>query len=156
MISISVQETDFDNNKEYQALRKSSRHNGAIVTFTGLVREFDQGAGKRLVLEHYPGMTESALHAIAEKAEKRWAVTHIRIIHRVGSMDINEQIVFVGVAGAHRQATFAACEFIMDYLKTQAPFWKKAETSEGSYWIEAKLSDKHALNKWASNEQEKN
>ena len=146
---ISVQTDDFDLNAEYESLRKRSSA-GAIVTFCGLVRDLDQTeAIKAIELEHYPGMTEKSLQAIVDIAQQRWSVHHVRVIHRVGKLHANDQIVFVGVSSAHRQDAFSACEFIMDYLKTQAPFWKKQISQSGEYWVEAKLSDSNAAKRWS-------
>ena len=147
-MSVSVQEKNFDHTEEYQHLYNDSPHIGAIVTFCGLVREFDHGKGEGLRLEHFPGMTEKTLLDIIEQAKQRWPILNARIVHRVGKLTLSEQIVFVGVNSPHRKAAFHACEFIMDFLKTQAPFWKKAISSEKEYWIEAKQSDQLAKQKW--------
>src|SRR5690606_6940288 len=127
----------------YAALRDQANNAGAIVTFSGLVREFYEGSGSgprvhTLYLEHYPGMTEKALQDIVDEACKRWEVLACQVIHRVGELQAGEQIVDVGVAGTHRGEAFAAAEFIMDYLKTRAPFWKRQQTDEGSGWIESR------------------
>lgn len=151
-ISISVQTEDFDQNLQYQQLRVSSAI-GAIVTFTGLVREFAPATANtahskaNFELEHYPGMTEQVLKQIACNACKQWPLDAVTVIHRVGKLSPCAQIVFVGVASAHRQAAFEACHFIIDLLKTQAPFWKK----EGDKWVEAKESDQHAATRWLVN-----
>lgn len=145
---ISVQEEDFSVADEYQLLN-SAHGDGAIVTFVGKVRDLnlgDQVIG--LTLEHYPNMTEKALAEIIDQAQTRWSLTHVRVIHRIGTLSIGEQIVFVGVTSAHREAAFQACEFIMDYLKTKAPFWKKEQLIDHARWIEAKSSDAEALEKW--------
>jgi molybdopterin synthase catalytic subunit len=146
-IAVRVQVEDFDLAAEYQALRNNSAY-GAIVTFTGLVRELQKSTLTGMTLEHYPGMTESALQKIAEDAHRRWQPGAIRIIHRTGHLQLNDQIVFVGVADAHRAAAFSAAEFIMDYLKTSAPFWKKEHTSSGDNWVEAKEQDALAKQRW--------
>lgn len=146
-IAVRVQAEDFDLSAEYQALRNNSAY-GAIVTFTGLVRELQQSTLTGMTLEHYPGMTESALQKIAEDAYDRWQPGAIRIIHRTGHLQLNDQIVFVGVAAAHRAAAFSAAEFIMDYLKTSAPFWKKEHSSSGDTWVEAKEQDVLARQRW--------
>ena len=146
-IFIAVQSDDFCVASEYDELRRQSGC-GAIVTFSGLVRELSDNTLHSMTLEHYPGMTEQALSAIAEQAQQRWQLGAVRIIHRVGSLKPHQQIVFVGIASAHRAAGFAACEFIMDYLKNRAPFWKKEHTAQGDYWVEAKASDKQALARW--------
>lgn len=146
---IKVQADDFNQQVEYDRLRQDSS-TGAVVTFTGLVRDINQGEQiSALVLEHYPAMTEKALFDIVEQAKSRWSIINATVIHRVGELKLLDQIVFVGIASLHRGDAFAACEFIMDYLKTQAPFWKKETNSEGeSYWVDARESDQTALNKW--------
>lgn len=146
---ITVQQAGFEMAVEYQRLLESSHSPGAIVTFCGLVRDFSNN--RQIVaieLEHYPGMTEKTLAGIAAEARQRWHIDQLRIIHRVGRLSANEPIVFVGVSSAHRAAAFSACDFIMDFLKTQAPFWKKEVTSDGSYWVEAKESDAEAAQRW--------
>jgi molybdopterin synthase catalytic subunit len=150
LITIRVQQEDFSLEAESLALRAQGGA-GAIVTFTGLVRDLDAGAPVRgLFLEHYPGMTEHSLSEIATQAAARWPLRGITILHRVGHLAAGEQIVFVGVSGAHRGAAFAACEFIMDYLKTRAPFWKKSLDDSGEHWVEAKQSDTEASRRWES------
>ena len=146
---ISVQQKDFNQQIEYDRLRQAS-HTGAVVTFTGLVRDINQGEQiTALTLEHYPAMTEKALIDIVEQAKARWSIINVTVIHRVGELQLLDQIVFVGIASLHRGDAFAACEFIIDYLKTQAPFWKKETNSEGeSYWVDARESDQTAINKW--------
>lgn len=150
---ISVQTEDFDISEEYQQLRDRADNAGAVVAFSGLVREMyssssDDSPVQSLYLEHYPGMTENCLQDIAEQACGRWDVQAWRIIHRVGELRALQQIVFVGVASAHRQDAFQACEFIMDYLKSKAPFWKKQVNGQGSKWIESRDSDQAALKRW--------
>ena len=146
---ISVQEQDFDLAHEYMQIRQQSDSDGAIVTFSGLVRELtERGNLRYMTLEHYPGMTEKSLVNICEQARERWPIGSIRIIHRIGKLPPDEQIVFVGVSSKHRKAAFAATEFMMDFLKTQAPFWKKELTTEGEFWVDAKSSDKHKANDW--------
>lgn len=146
---ISVQQEDFSLADESARLRALSGNTGALVTFSGLVRELhDNREIEALYLEHYPGMTEKSLRAIAEEAARRWPVLGITVIHRVGELAAGDQIVFVGVGSAHRQAAFSACGFIMDYLKTRAPFWKKCRDKNGEYWVEAKLSDDEAAERW--------
>ncbi len=141
---IRVQEDDFDVAAEYQALVEENE-SGAIVTFIGRVRDFDTGDGsKGFYLEHYPGMTESVLQDIENTAKSKWSLLNTCIIHRVGNLGINDQIVFVGASSAHRQDAFAACHYMIDILKTQAPFWKK----EGKQWVEAKQSDQEAADAW--------
>lgn len=146
---ISIQKEDFNQQEEYERLRLSSQI-GAVVSFTGLVRDFNQGQGvSGLALEHYPGMTEKALQSIIDRAKQRWSVVDYRVIHRIGELKVKDQIVYVGIASAHRGDAFAACEFIMDYLKTQAPFWKKEVMEDGqSRWVDARETDQQALNKW--------
>jgi len=146
---IAVQQADFDVAHEYAELRNDNRSDGAVVFFTGLVREMNQGAQvSGLTLEHYPGMTEKALQQIVADACSRWPVNRVRLIHRVGTLAISDQIVFVGVSSSHREAAFDACYYIMDYLKNRAPFWKKEVTSQGERWVEALDKDKQALDKW--------
>ncbi len=145
---ISVQTDDFDVDHEYRTLCQSSG-TGAVVMFSGLVRDMNLGASVGgLYLEHYAGMTEKSLQAIVDEACERWPIDAWRVIHRVGQLDIGDRIVFVGVASAHRQAAFEACEFLMDYLKTRAPFWKREQTLEGEHWIEARESDNTAATRW--------
>ena len=145
---IQIQEADFDMAAEYAALSESHQ-TGAVVTFVGKVREMNDGnLVTGLTLEHYPGMTEKSLFAIIEQAQARWPLLGCKVIHRVGALALGEQIVLVGVASQHRDAAFAACQFIMDYLKTQAPFWKKEQTANGAVWIDAKDSDQQAAKNW--------
>jgi molybdopterin synthase catalytic subunit len=145
---ISIQEPDFDLAMEYQALRRQSSA-GAIVTFCGLVRDLDNNENIAAIeLEHYPEMTEKALQQIIDQAKARWDIQHARVIHRVGRLKANDQIVFVGVSSAHRRDAFSACEFIMDFLKTQAPIWKKQYSQQGEYWVDAKKSDGDAASRW--------
>lgn len=146
-LRIQVQQQDFSVASEYELLRQDARC-GAVVTFSGLVRELADTKLLSMTLEHYPGMTEQALTQIATEAQQRWQLGAVSIIHRVGTLLPNEQIVFVGVASAHRAAGFAASEFIMDYLKNRAPFWKKEQTPDGEYWVAAKVSDQAALQRW--------
>lgn len=151
---ISVQTQDFDMATEYQALlnnnsdtNKSS--DGAVVTFVGLVRDYNQGNHvKGLTLEHYPGMTEKALEDIVIAAHAKWSLGKVRVIHRVGQLNLSDQIVFVGVTSKHREAAFDAAQFIMDFLKNRAPFWKKENTVQGTRWVEAENKDKIAQQKW--------
>lgn len=145
---ISVQQEDFDPGVEYQQL-ENSQSVGAITTFTGTVRNLnlgDQVGG--LFLEHYPGMTEKALQAIVDEAQQRWTLQAVRLIHRIGQLHPGDRIVFVGVTSAHRKEAFAACEFIMDYVKTRAPFWKKETTPDGDRWVDARDSDHEAAERW--------
>ncbi|GAB1256736.1 molybdopterin synthase catalytic subunit MoaE [Aurantivibrio plasticivorans] len=146
---ISIQHADFDVSSEYRWLREQSNSPGAIVTFSGLVREIYQDQDiVALELEHYPGMTEKTLQQIIDTANQRWPIDCVKVIHRVGRIEANEQIVFVGVSSAHRHAAFSACEFIMDFLKNDAPFWKKEITPTQTYWVEKKASDESAAAKW--------
>lgn len=145
---IRVQQTDFDVTAEYQAIAANNT-DGAVVTFVGKVRDFNDGAKVcDLTLEHYPGMTEAVLEQIEAEARARWSLTHVTIIHRVGTMHLGEQIVFIGVTSAHRKAAFAACEFLIDFLKTKAPFWKLEAGSQGAHWVDAKDSDQQAAQMW--------
>ncbi len=146
---IAVQAEDFDLNQLYTGLRCASGANGAIVTFTGLVRELSNTTHlQALYLEHYPGMTEKALQSIVDQARERWPLGQVTLIHRVGRLALNEQIVFVGASSPHRADAFAAVEFMMDYLKQDAPFWKKEITSSGEHWVEQKTSDLAAAKRW--------
>lgn len=149
MISISVQEQDFDAGDEYRQLQIGNTDIGGIAIFTGQVRELADNPLKFMRLEHYPGMTEKSLQQTAEQAAERWPTIDIRIIHRIGDLAPGEQIVFVGVSSAHRDAAFAACEFIMDILKTTAPFWKKEQYVNGdSDWVDAKDVDQQRAERW--------
>ncbi|MEY8264426.1 MAG: molybdopterin synthase catalytic subunit MoaE [Bermanella sp.] len=146
---LSVQEADFDVAHEYAQLRDHNSQDGAIVFFSGLVRDFNQGSDVTgLFLEHSPAMTEKALAGIITQAKQRWPLSRVRLIHRVGQLQLAEQIVFVGVSSSHREAAFEACHFIMDYLKKQAPFWKKETTRQGPRWVETLKKDEEALHKW--------
>mgnify|MGYP000692171823 CR=1 FL=1 len=151
--SIRIQTEDFSLDECYQHLRTvSPNKTGAIATFTGLVREYGDKQGvDGLFLEHYPGMTESSLQKIVVQAAEKWRFDGVTIVHRVGMLKLNEQIVFVGVCSSHRSDAFSACEFIMDFLKTEAPFWKKEINHEGNVWVEAKQSDRERSHKWTSN-----
>jgi molybdopterin synthase catalytic subunit len=147
---ISVQTQDFDFAYEYQKLRDSNNSDGALVTFVGLVRDMNlQQSVSGLFLEHYPAMTEKVLNDIVETARAKWYLGSVSVIHRVGQLKVSDQIVFVGVTSQHRQSAFHANEFIMDYLKTQAPFWKKETTTHGDKWIEAKVSDMQKSKDWS-------
>ena len=148
-MKISVQQEDFDIGDEARQLRANNAGTGAVVTFSGLVRDMEKGRHvEALTLEHYPGMTEASLEKIVSEAGQRWPVLDVTVIHRVGELLAGEQIVFVGVASKHRQAAFEACEFIMDYLKTRAPFWKKCRDESGESWVEARESDQEASSRW--------
>jgi len=149
MDSIKVQTDDFNIADEYQALCGQNTEAGAIVFFSGLVRDRNEGSDVTgLFLEHYPGMTERSLEDIVKQARLRWPILQVRLIHRVGQLDINDQIVFVGVSSAHREAAFDACRFIMDFLKTEAPFWKKETRTDGHHWIESQTKDQEAKTRW--------
>lgn len=149
---VIVQTEDFSVAREYQRLRDSNPgKTGAICTFVGLVREFgDRPDIQGMYLEHYPGMTEKSLNKLILQAQNTWDIHSAKVIHRVGTLQVDEQIVFVGVSSSHRADAFAACEFIMDYLKTDAPFWKKELSKEGNAWVEAKASDQHRKSKWSN------
>jgi len=147
--SIRIQEKDFDLSAEIGALRKNDPRVGAVVSFLGTVRDMNDGSQvKGMTLEHYPGMTEKALQEILDQAKARWDIYQTLVIHRVGPLLPEDQIVLVAVTSAHRGEAFAACEFIMDYLKTAAPFWKKEETPEGARWVDARVTDEAAMARW--------
>lgn len=149
---IRVQKEAFDLGREVDTLTRTRTDIGAVVSFTGYVRDFNEKPEvTALTLEHYPGMTEQALEQIAEEAEKRWELQGTRIIHRIGRMEPGDPIVLVVTASAHRQAAFDACNFIMDFLKTRAPFWKKEHTNSGDYWVSSRTSDAQAAERWENN-----
>lgn len=151
MKQVRVQTQDFDLSAEVAALRADNPRVGAVVTFVGTVRDMNDGASvSAMELEHYPGMTEQALENIVEQACARWPLAGALVIHRVGPLLPQEQIVLVAVSSAHRGEAFDACEFIIDYLKTDAPFWKKEQTPEGARWVDARESDDTATAKWAA------
>ena len=146
---VRVQQEDFDVSREFASLRAGNRSVGAVVAFIGTVRDVNENAAvATMTLEHYPGMTEKALVAIIDAAKSRWDIIDALIIHRVGALAPSDQIVLVGVSGAHRGEAFAACEFIIDYLKTRAPLWKKEDTAEGARWVEARATDDAAAARW--------
>jgi len=148
-MAIRVQVQAFDPGAEVNALHAANLGIGAVVSFVGYVRDFNDGrevAG--MFLEHYPGMTEKALGKIVAQARERWPLLGLEVLHRVGALEPGEPIVFVGVTSAHRQAAFDACNFVMDYLKTQAPFWKKENTADGPRWVEGRASDQAAAERW--------
>ncbi len=148
-MKIAVQTAPFDLGTEVAALYRDRPHIGAVATFVGLVRDINEGDGVRtLTLEHYPGMTERSLRDIAGEACTRWPLDDVTVIHRVGELHPGDPIVLVAVASGHRGEAFAACEFIMDYLKTQAPFWKKETTPEGARWVEAREHDSASAERW--------
>lgn len=145
-MSISVRHDDFDVGAEIASLSSGAAEVGAVASFVGLVRA--DGEVRAMTLEHYPGMTEKALADIVTQTGKRWELLGVRVIHRVGRLLPGERIVLVAVASGHRGQAFAACEFIMDYLKTRAPFWKKEETASGERWVDARETDEHAVRRW--------
>jgi molybdopterin synthase catalytic subunit len=146
---VSIQTQDFDLSAEVAALRHDDKQVGAVCSFVGTVRDRNDGdAVSTLALEHYPGMTEKAIEGMIDEALKRFDIHAARVIHRVGLLQPLDQIVLVVVTSAHRGQSFQACEFLMDYLKTQAPFWKKEETPAGARWVDARVSDDDALAKW--------
>lgn len=148
-LAVKVQTEDFNVAHEIAQLTANDKKVGAVVSFVGLVRDFNDGDSiKQLTLEHYPGMTEKALEDIELQAKSRWTINAISIIHRVGVLKPQDQIVLVLVSSAHRGEAFKACEFMMDYLKTQAPFWKKEVTDAGARWVEARISDDEARSRW--------
>ena len=147
-VDVSVRSADFDAGVEIDKLRRAGV--GAIATFSGIVRDNAETPGLiAMTLEHFPGMTEQEIQNITDQACRRWPLTAVKVIHRVGRLLPQENIVFVGTASAHRQAAFDSASFIMDYLKTGAPFWKKEETRTGVQWVEARETDDIALQKWA-------
>lgn len=146
---VRVQRQDFDLGAEVAALRAGNSKVGAVAAFVGLVREFGQGAPvAALTLEHYPGMTEASLEEICVQARARWDLLDTLVIHRVGELQAQDQIVLVAVSSVHRGEAFAACEFLIDHLKTRAPFWKKERTAQGEHWVEARSSDDEAAARW--------
>jgi molybdopterin synthase catalytic subunit len=148
---IRVQHEDFDVGAEINRMRLARPDTGAVAAFVGQVRDLNEGdAVSGMTLEHYPGMTEKALEGIVEQAKSRWDIFDALIIHRIGALKPLDQIVLVVVSGAHRGEAFAACEFMMDYLKTEAPFWKKEQTGRGERWVEARTSDESAKQRWTS------
>ena len=148
-MAVRVQQEDFDIGAEIVAFRGADPGIGAIASFIGLVRDVNDGAAVAgMTLEHYPGMTEKALEKIVAEAKARWDVMEALVVHRVGELKPTDQIVLVIVTGAHRGEAFAACEFIMDYLKTRAPFWKKEQTPQGTRWVESRTSDDEAAQRW--------
>jgi molybdopterin synthase catalytic subunit len=147
---VRIQEHDFDLSVEVARLREGDGQVGAVAVFIGTVRDLNEGSAvKQMTLEHYPGMTEAALEEIIEQAKSRWDLRNALIIHRIGSLKPQDQIVLVAVTSAHRGEAFSACEFMMDYLKTQAPFWKKEDTPDGARWVDARVSDDQALERWS-------
>ncbi len=150
-MTVRVQAEPFDVGREIERLRQDNPKIGAIASFIGLVRDVNEGDPIRsLTLEHYPGMTETSLNEIVKQAKERWNLIDVLVIHRIGALQPTDQIVLVAVASAHRGEAFSACEFLIDYLKTRAPFWKKEETPAGARWVEARSSDDEAAGRWAN------
>lgn len=150
-MTVRIQEGDFDLNFELTAQRAGDARVGAQVSFVGLVRDINDGASvSEMALEHYPGMTEKALEEIVAEASDRWNIYDALVIHRVGPLKPCDQIVLVAVSSAHRGDAFSACEFIMDYLKTRAPFWKREVTPEGARWVDAREADDSAAARWSN------
>ena len=148
-VRIQVQAQDFDLAQEYQLIRQQNPRCGAIVSFTGLVRDFNaNGKLEGIFLEHYPAMTEKTLQQLVQRAAQRWQLGGITIIHRIGQLTGSEQIVLVLVASEHRAEAFEAAAFLMDFLKTQAPFWKREDSASGQKWVDAKDTDQRALERW--------
>jgi molybdopterin synthase catalytic subunit len=148
-MAVRIQTADFDVSAEIAALRGGNPKIGAVASFIGVVRDVNEGgAVAGMSLEHYPGMTEKAIEEIVVQAKARWSVIDARVVHRVGTLKPGDQIVLVAVASAHRGDAFAACEFIMDYLKTRAPFWKKEQSGGAARWVEARESDDIAAERW--------
>ena len=148
-MTVRIQAQDFDVSRELAALRAGDKRIGAVASFVGTVRDLnDASQVSTLTLEHYPGMTEKALTRIVDDARQRWNIYDALVVHRVGTLEPGDQIVLVAVTSAHRGESFAACEFIMDYLKTRAPFWKKERTPDGERWVEARTSDEEAAARW--------
>jgi len=149
MSRVAIQSADFDLSHEIAALREGDVGVGAIASFVGTVRDRNDGARiSEMELEHYPGMTESAIEAMIDAAMQRFQIRAVRVVHRIGRLLPGEQIVLVAVTSAHRGQAFQACEFLMDYLKTQAPFWKKETTPAGARWVDARVADDEALRRW--------
>ena len=149
MPRVSIQTPDFDLSAEVAALRAGDARVGAVCAFVGTVRDRNDGQSvSTMELEHYPGMTEKAIEAMIDTAHQRFSMHGVRVIHRVGVLQPQDQIVLVAVTSAHRGEAFQACEFLMDYLKTQAPFWKKEQTPDGARWVDARVSDDAALARW--------
>ena len=151
MATIRIQTEDFDAGAEITKLRAGNPKVGAIASFVGVCRDVNDGESvATMTLEHYPGMTEKALAQIVDEAIARWRIIDVTVVHRVGELKPTDQIVLVVVSSGHRGDAFAACEFLMDYLKTRAPFWKKEQTPEGARWVEARTSDDDAARRWAA------
>ena len=147
--TVQIQTADFDLSAEVARLREGDAGVGAVCAFVGTVRDRNDGSSvASLELEHYPGMTEKSIQSMMAQAQARFDIRAARVIHRVGLLQPQDQIVLVAVTSAHRGESFQACEFLMDYLKTQAPFWKKEQTPEGAHWVDARVSDDAALARW--------
>jgi molybdopterin synthase catalytic subunit len=147
--TVRVQSEDFDVGRALESLTRGRRDVGALASFVGLVRDANDGSAVNgMTLEHYPGMTEKALEDICRQAHTRWDLIDTLVIHRIGPLKPGDRIVLVGVTSAHRGEAFAACEFLMDYLKTRAPFWKREDTPEGARWVEARQSDDSSAERW--------
>ncbi len=154
-MAVRIQTEDFDAGAEIARLRAGNPAIGAVASFVGVVRDRNDGdAVATLALEHYPGMTEKAIETIVAEARSRWSIIDVTVVHRVGELKPLDQIVLVAVAGAHRGDAFAACEFVMDYLKTRAPFWKKEHTPAGPRWVDARASDDAAADRWVRRKQD--
>jgi molybdopterin synthase catalytic subunit len=148
-VPVRIQSADFDVSAEIAALRSGNAKIGAVASFIGVVRDVNAGDHvAEMTLEHYPGMTEKAIEEIITEAQGRWSIYDALVIHRIGKLQPTDQIVLVVVTGAHRGGAFAACEFIMDYLKTRAPFWKKEQSGVGARWVEARATDDIAAERW--------
>lgn len=148
-MTVRVQEADFDLGAEVAALRRGNARIGGVAAFVGVVRDLNEGDSvAQMTLEHYPGMTERSIEAIIDEARGRWEVLDALVVHRIGTLKPTDQIVLVVVTSGHRGDAFAACEFIMDYLKTRAPFWKKEQTDQGARWVDARSSDDAAAERW--------
>ena len=149
-MTVRVQTADFDIGAEIAAMRRGNPKVGAVASFIGVVRDLNEGDRvAEMTLEHYPGMTEKALEKMVAEARSRWDIYDALVVHRVGTLKPGDQIVLVVVTGAHRREAFDACEFLMDYLKTRAPFWKKERTPAGARWVEARESDDLAADRWS-------
>ena len=151
---VRIQREDFDPAALQQELTAGDDGAGAVVSFVGLVRAGNQAKEiLRMELEHYPGMTERSIQTIVDEARERWDIRAVRVLHRIGELQVGEQIVYVGVSGVHRGSSFQACEFIMDYLKTRAPFWKKESTPDSAHWVDAREADEDAARRWQTSPQ---
>jgi molybdopterin synthase catalytic subunit len=150
-MTVRIQQADFDVGQEISELRKANARIGAVASFVGVCRDLNDGkAVTAMTLEHYPGMTEKSIEEIIDQARSRWDLYDVLVIHRVGTLNPTDQIVLVIATSAHRGESFAACEFVMDYLKTKAPFWKKEDTPDGGRWVDARVSDDAAAARWSA------